>query len=71
MSGRGAISAGAGGAFAPAVFWKLFIWNQENGGFTQVDIQFTRSLYPRSENPNCAPELQELLTPFWIPPILF
>jgi len=31
---RGAISAGAAGAFAPAVFWKLFIWNQENGGFT-------------------------------------
>ena len=54
---RGRVSAGAAGAgaFAPAVFWKLFICNQENGGFTEVDTQFTRSLHPRSENPNCAP----------------
>ena len=49
---RGGVSAGA---FAPAVFWKLFTWNQENGGFTLVDIQFTRSLHPWSENPNSAP----------------
>ena len=52
---RGGVSAGAAGAFAPPVLRKLFTWNQEYGGFTLVDVQFTRSLHPRSENPNSAP----------------
>ena len=54
---RGPVSAGAVGAFATADFWKLFTWNQDNEGFTLVGMQFTRSLHPQSENPNCAPEI--------------